>query len=186
LGILVCKKNDSTVKTDDIVEHFQFLKKLFSREYIYPIEFDDDLKAVRAAVAYMSGRGILNADIDTVTLRDDKTDEIIFFARVVQEMLESYYVVVDIIEMIFKKKIPVREMMVDIRKNGLKLYHLGKIKLPESLSTPNYKSAIQHYMDDGIIEEDTSGKKGITYSSKDQITPRKIRDTIDQYLASLG
>jgi glycerol-3-phosphate O-acyltransferase len=185
LGILVCRKNGQTIKTEEIVTHFQFLKKLLSREYIYPNEFDDELKAVRGAVAYMSQRGLVNADNGTVTLRDDKSDEILFFARTVQEMLESYLIVIDMIDQIFRKKIPAKEMMVDIRKNGVKLYHLGKVKLPESLSAPNYKSALQHFMDDGIIEEDSPGKKGSAYSSKDQVTPRKLRDAIDQYIASL-
>jgi glycerol-3-phosphate O-acyltransferase len=186
LGLLACRKNSNEIKISDIVEHFNFLKRLLSREFIYPDEMNNSEEIIKKCLSYLNNRGILILKEEFVSLRDDHNEDLVFFARSTQDMLESYYVVLDIIEKIHKKKILSKDVILDIRKNGLKLFHLGKLKLPESLSIPTYKSALQKFADDELIVEEPAGKKSTLYSTKDQVTPRKIRETIELFLSTLG
>ncbi|HEY1405320.1 MAG TPA: 1-acyl-sn-glycerol-3-phosphate acyltransferase, partial [Spirochaetota bacterium] len=186
LSILVCRKNGGAITEESIAEHFAFLKKTLSREFIYPDELSSVEDAVRKNIGYLVRRGLLLFERGEVTVRDDTNEELVFFARAIQEILESYYIVLDVVDHIYKKKVPAKEMMVDIRKNGLKLYHLGKVKLPESLSTPNYKSAISRFMEEGLLIEEREGKKATFYSTKDQVNPRKVRDSLELYISTLG
>ena len=62
----------------------------------------------------------------------------------------------------------------------------SKGKLAESLSTPNYRSAIQKFKDDDILTEEVLNKKHSLVTVKDQVSPRKIRDTLEQYLSLLS
>jgi len=141
---------------------------------------------VMKCVSYLNNRGVLTLQDDSVLLRDDHNDDLVFFARSSQDMLESYFIVLDVIEKLHKKKILNKDIILDIRKNGLKLFHLGRIKLPESLSMPTYKSALQKFTDDEFIVEESVGKKSSLYFTKDQVTPRKIRETIEIFLSTLG
>jgi glycerol-3-phosphate O-acyltransferase len=186
IGILFCRKNGPTMYVSEIVEHFDYLKKMLSREFIYPEEPKDSDSAVRLALSYYAMRGILTVDGDTVTLRDDTGGDLIFFARAVKDMIESYFIVLDLINQNYKKKLLSKDLVVDIRKNGLKLFHLGKVKLAESLSVPNYRSAIQKLKDEDILTEEVLSKKNSLFTAKDQVTPRKMRDTLEQYLALLS
>jgi glycerol-3-phosphate O-acyltransferase len=185
LAILACKKNGPTMTVQSLHEHFSFLKKLLSREFIYPDELNDEEHALRKELSYLERRGIITCNDDFVTMKDDVHDELIFFARALQEMLESYYIVLDVIEKSYRRKIASKEFAVDLRKNGLRLYHLGKIRLPESLSSPNYKSAIDKFLEDGYLTEEREGKKSTSYTVKDQVSPRKTKEGIEQFLSAL-
>jgi glycerol-3-phosphate O-acyltransferase len=185
LGILALKKKGEGVSISGIGEHFLFLKKLCQREFIYPDEIADHMETIRTCAQYLEKRGILSVRDDTITLKDDTNDDIAFFARATVDILESYLAVIDVVERMNKKKIPSKDLFLDIRKNAIKMYHLGFIKLPESLSTPTYKSALLMLKDDDIIVEENSGKKNAVYSVKDKVAPRKLKERIEQFLTAL-
>lgn len=185
LGILVCRKKSPEIQISEISEHFLFLKKLCSREFIYPDEISNHEETIRKSAAYLEKRGILSINGDTITLKEDHNDDIAFFARATVDILESYLAVLDVVERIYKKKIPSKDLFLDIRKNAIKMYHLGFIKLPESLSTPNYKSALLMLKDEDVLVEEFSGKKNSIYFVKDQIAPRKLKENIEQFLSAL-
>jgi glycerol-3-phosphate O-acyltransferase len=185
LGILACKKKSHEIKLSEIAEHFLFLKKLCQREFIYPDEIADHEETILKCAVYLEKRGILSINGDTITLKEDNNEDIAFFARATVDILESYFAVLDVVERMFKKKIPSKDLFLDIRKNAIKMYHLGFIKLPESLSTPNYKSALAMLIDENILVEEHSGKKSSIYFVKDQVAPRKIKEKIELFLSTL-
>jgi glycerol-3-phosphate O-acyltransferase len=183
-SILVCRKKGPEILISDIAEKFDFLKKLFFREFIYTEEILNHDIAIEKSLSYLTKRGIINVKDNTITIRDEKNDEISFFARTIIDMLESYHATLDVVEKLYKKKIPSKDLILDIRKNALKLYHLGAITLPESLSTPNYKSALQMLKDEDILTEEPAGKKATVYFVKDQVAPRKLKEGIEQFLSA--
>lgn len=185
LGIIAERKNQSPITIENVNAHFTAIMQLFVKEFIYPDEIEDASKAVSAALTFFQNRGLLSIENDSIILRDDPNSEIVFFARSLEEMLGSYYVVLDVIDKLYKNKIAQKEILIEMRKNGLKQYHLGKIRLPESLSNPNYRSALKKFTDDGLIIEEPINKKNNVYFTKDQVTPRKIRDIIELYLNTL-
>jgi glycerol-3-phosphate O-acyltransferase len=170
----------------EITEHFEYLKNLLSREFIYPEEICNSESAVRTALSYYQTKGILSIEADAVTLHEDASGDLVFFARAVQDMLEPYFIVMDVVNQNHKKRMISKDLTVEVRKNGIKLFHLGKVKLAESLSAPSYKNAIQKLKDDSILTEEALSKKNSVFNTKDQVTPRKIRDTIEQYLSLLA
>ena len=187
IGVLFCKRNGPVMAIADISEHFDVLKKLFSREFIYPVELNNTDEAVRLYLSYLATRGILSVEGDTVTLRDDRgVEDLVFFARASQDMMESYFIVLEVINQNYKKKLLSKDLIVEIRKTGIKHYHLGKVRMSESLSVPNYRSALQKLKDDGILTEEVLSKKNSLYNVKDQVTPRKIRDALEQYMSLLA
>ena len=186
LAILACRKKGESMTQENISGHFTFLMKTLSREYIYSDELACVDGCAEKNLEYLSRRGLIFYENGEAQIRDENSDELVFFARTIQEMLESYYIVLDVVDRIYKKRVPAKEMILDIRKNGLKLYHLGKIKLPESLSTPNYKSAIARFMEDGLLYEEKEGKKATFYGTNDQVNPRKVRDLLEEYISILA
>jgi len=186
IGILSCRRNGPTMTVQEITEHFEYLKNLLSREFIYPEEICNSESAVRTALSYYQTKGILSIEADAVTLHEDASGDLVFFARAVQDMLEPYFIVMDVVNQNHKKRMISKDLTVEVRKNGIKLFHLGKVKLAESLSAPSYKNAIQKLKDDSILTEEALSKKNSVFNTKDQVTPRKIRDTIEQYLSLLA
>jgi hypothetical protein len=55
----------------------------------------------------------------------------------------------EILKLIDEKK----DLIMEVRKNGIKMFHLGTVKLPEALSLPNYNNAVLMLEESGIIED---------------------------------
>ncbi len=73
-------------------------------------------------------------------------------------------------------------MFINIRKNGIKKYHLGDIHLAESLSMPSYKNAVNKFTDMGIIEQEIINEKKSEYRLTDVEKANELIERINGFV----
>jgi glycerol-3-phosphate O-acyltransferase len=155
---------------------------LFNEEFIYPEVIIEGDGGIEAMVEYLVARGIILRTNGKISIVGDGEEELRFYAYMVHDYFESYYVVFDTINNLEREKINRKDLMADIRKNGVRHYHLGKIRLMESLSISNYNNALVSMAYSGIIKERTAGKKNIEVTIADRKKAAEIMENIRQYI----
>lgn len=78
-----------------------------------------------------------------------------------------------------------RELIHEIRKNGIRLFHLGDVKLPESLSMPNYENALAFLEDQGLVTTTTTGRTQQMVDVKNLDGIKALRTMVEKYLKPL-
>ncbi len=185
LAILCCHEG-GPVSSMKAGGEYGAITDLFSREFIYPDIMDDLVSARKTLLAYMEDRSLVQVKDDEVIISEKGMEEIRFFARLIQDYLESYFVVFDTVTRMERKRIQRKELVSEIRKNGVWHYHLGHVKLTEALSISNYNNALDFLENQGIIEVDSEGKRNMTL----RITGRKRAEihlrNIERYIERLA
>ncbi|MCP4130995.1 MAG: hypothetical protein GY754_08445 [bacterium] len=168
----------SGTNSEKITVLYKEIKELFSKEFIFTEDMDDIDKSLVSILKYLEKKSIISVDNAKITITEPGLDELTFYARVVQDYLESYLIVLSTLVPNGKKKRSKKDIIYDIRKNGIKMYHLGEIQLLESLSMPNYTNALGWLKENGFTSEKQVGKKARNID----LTPvdiKKIGDTRD-------
>jgi glycerol-3-phosphate O-acyltransferase len=104
-----------------------------------------------------------------------------FFAGMIQDYLESLLVVINAVSDIASERIPRKELVVKIRKAGIRMYHLSEIQCSESLSTINYNNAIDKLSDEAILKSQGEGKS-VVINVKDKKKLAELKKTVMDYL----
>ncbi|MDH7555101.1 MAG: hypothetical protein QHH74_15775, partial [Spirochaetota bacterium] len=112
----------------------------------------------------------------------EKDAQLRFFGRILQEYLESYYVVCS--TLLPKKRVQIqkKDLLTEIRKNGVKMYHTGEIMLSESLSLPNYTNALSLLRSERALSEKQVGRKNVIIELINQETVETLFEKIKIYL----
>jgi glycerol-3-phosphate O-acyltransferase len=185
LAILCCHEG-GPVSSMKAGGEYSVITDLFSREFIYPDIMDDLVSARKILLAYLESRSLVQVKDDEIIISEKGMEEIRFFARLIQDYLESYFVVFDTVIRMERKRIQRKELVSDIRKNGVWHYHLGHVKLTEALSISNYNNALDFLENQGIIEVDSEGKRNMTL----RITGRKRAEihlrNVERYIERLA
>jgi glycerol-3-phosphate O-acyltransferase len=167
-----------------IADTFADLMDIFSEEFIYLETTLDAPAAIRKTLDYLTARSAVAAHDGKYRIQKEKRDDIILFAKAVQDFLESYLVVCDCVIQI-KKRVSRKELLYEVRKNGIKLFHLGEIKLAESLSVPNYETAILRLNRAMALETVSAGKKQTDVQIMDVDKVIEMQNRIERYLKPL-
>jgi len=170
------KKNASRTK---IMKAYEELKDFFSSEFVYPSIMDETDRVITAVVDFLHGCGYLKKGADSVQVLG--VDDIKFFSRSIQDILESYLIVFRAIAESHSKTSR-RELTSDVRKHGITMYHLGEVTLPESLSMPNYQNAMAKAVQLGSIVEQRFGKKNIDIRVEDPDKAAAVIRRLKAYL----
>lgn len=181
---LLCRAENDEMDEAKLAEAFSDLTDLFSLEFIYSESFLDTAATLQKGLEYLEKRSAVTRSNGRVRILPDKRDELVLFAKAVQDFLESYLVVCDTVLQI-KKKMSRKEIIFEIRKNGIKLFHLGEVKLTESLSMPNYENAIARLDRDDVFEKVPTGKKQVDMLVKNETAAGELKGRIDRYLKPL-
>jgi hypothetical protein len=75
--------------------------------------------------------------------------------------------------------------LYEVRKNGIKLFHLGDVKLAESLSVPNYENAMARLGRAAALETVHTGKKQVDVQVKDLEKVIEMKNRIERFLKPL-
>lgn len=167
---LISSKED-TVALNQLLDDYQFLKRLFWREFIFDDQ-RDDLDEVNDALAYLNDRGMIAGfERDGKAWIEVKVRgriNLAFFAGLIHNYFESYWVVIRGCFYLKERPRQEKDWLKNIQRLGLKMYRKGEIRRSEALSTSNYKSAVSFLQDEdilSIVESDEKGdKKEIVYS----------------------
>jgi glycerol-3-phosphate O-acyltransferase len=150
---IVKEMKTGRIEKEKIEENYVFLKDLFSEEFIYSDEIKHTNNKCKTAYNFLVNQSIISENGNEVTVNKDSINVIQLYSRILKGYIESYYIALQVLTDENNKKIQSDKMLMEIKKRGIKSYHLGEIELIESLSTPSYQNALKKYSKLGITRE---------------------------------
>jgi glycerol-3-phosphate O-acyltransferase len=183
IALLTLSKSDGT-DMRSIVDSFKDLMDLLSDEFTYSEEMLNTEEIIAKYLDYLEKRSVITLSAGNVRINDAKRDELILYAKAVQDFLESYLIVFDCVTQI-KKRMTRRELIFEVRKNGIKLYNLGEVRMSESLSMPTYENAIDKLEKSRVIEMVQRGKKHPDVNIMDPGSASAMKSRVEHYLRTL-
>ena len=122
---------------------------------------------------------------DKILLNDNRIDDVKFYSKIIKDYLESYFNVLVTMMDLKEGRREKKELILDIKKNGIRRYHLGEIHLAESLSIINYNNAIKRFIDEKILTENYNSDKGTELEIIDLEKARSFYNKIKSYLENI-
>lgn len=155
--------NEDVVPLNRIVKDYQFFKRLFWHEFIFD-DRKDDLDEVNDVLSYLNNNGMITGlEHDGQALVEVKGRgrmNLMPFAGLVRNYLESYWVVLRGCLYLKKEAMQEKDWMRKIQRLAVKMYKKGEIRRAEALSQSNYQSAMQFLQDAEIVYVSESSDKG--------------------------
>jgi len=181
VSISILRLAGGDVTVDRITEGYREIMDLFTKEFIYTEEMEDADATVAHVLSHLSGQSIIALEGNNVKIPDHNIEDIKLFSRVVQDYIESYLIVIKTVLGI-DRKINRRDLVSEIRKNGIRMYHLGTVRLVESLSMINYQNALSKLVSGGILNQEQTGKKNFELTVADKKRIECLNDAMENYL----
>ncbi len=142
------------ISLNQIVEDYQFLKRLFRHEFIFD-DRRDDADEVNEALSYLHDRGVITLQSMTegtwLEIRGVGRSQMQHFAGLIENYLESYWVVIRGCAYLRKAPRSEREWMKKLMKLGTRMFRKGEIRRAEALSQGNYQNAIACLKEHDVI-----------------------------------
>ncbi|HDP80157.1 MAG TPA: hypothetical protein ENN21_04870 [Spirochaetes bacterium] len=164
-------------------EAYNELKDLFARDFIF--SENDDCGAgplPEKVMTFLVADGLVSMDGDRVRVSADRAEDLGYFAKLCRDHLESYLVVLHTLMARRAGKMSRKDLMIDIRREGVTLYHGGHIHLSESLSIPNYGSALEKLVDAKVLEERPAGGRNTEIILSDRDAAARVHGMLKHYL----
>lgn len=185
LSILSLEKKENITR-EMVRSEYNYIKDLFRNEFIFPDEAVGGLDIANYIDKYLSDKTVISKNKSgKISLKDSGIMKIKFFAGIMRDHFESYYVVLDTLLNSGKEKFDRDKLLRNIRKNGIRLYHMGEVHLAESLAVPYYLNAISRFTDNGILKGGKDRTKAdITVS--DNVLAQSQITKIKEYLVIIS
>ena len=150
-----------------ILEDYCFLQDFFRNEFIFN---DADPEAqVMQTLDYFDSRGVvINLDPQeaSYTLSASGLKELAYFANLLFNYLESYWIVLRSMKYLQKKPRSEKEFLKRIQSIGQKLFKLGEVERSEALSEATFQNALKIFGEKGIVLKRAPEGKGATTFSR--------------------
>ncbi|MBN1381915.1 MAG: 1-acyl-sn-glycerol-3-phosphate acyltransferase [Deltaproteobacteria bacterium] len=147
---------DETIPVSRLAEDYQFFKNLFWNEFIFDIE-RNDLDDIHKVLTYLFHGGIIagnHHDLkEHISIRAKGSNILMSFAGLIQNYIESYWVVIRGCNYLKKKPLMEKDLLNKLNNLGARMYRKGEIRRAEAMSQANYKNAFLFLQDSGIILE---------------------------------
>ncbi len=155
LAFLMSEK-DAVASEKNVGEHYVYLSGLFSDSFVYTDFLNDREKSLSVTAKYLIESEEVMEEPDGWRLKDEKIrSALIFYATAIRDYLESCFIVCQVLAVHENERISRRDLTLEIRRNGVRMYHLGEIRMSESLSMPNYNDVLDYLIrEKGLIEEE--------------------------------
>lgn len=185
LGLL-CADKRGDINKKAVKDDYQFIKDFFSKEFVYSRKDEAVESSVQSVRGYLLFESIVAKKKNRIIINPDRTEDLLFYSRIIQDYLESYYIVLDTIINTEAGHLNRRELLLDIRKNGIRMFHLGEVYLAEALSIPNYNTAMAKFIDEGIISEKVLGRKNVEVEILDREKAKVLAARLKSYISIIG
>ncbi len=150
-----------------ILEDYYFLQDFFRNEFIFS---DVDPEAqVKQTLDYFDSRGVvINLDPQeaSYTLSASGLKDLAYFANLLFNYLESYWIVLRSMKYLQKKPRSEKEFLKRIQSIGQKLFKLGEVERSEALSEATFQNALKIFGEKGILLKKAPEGKGATTFSR--------------------
>ena len=120
---------------------------------------DNPKESIRTTTKLLEAQGLVKKTGSKLSLPADRREDLLVYARMFEDLFESYLVVLTTVRDV-GKRMNRKDLVYEIRKNGIKMLSLGGIRLSESLSMPSYNHAIDRCIEQGILSADGESRKG--------------------------
>ncbi len=150
-----------------ILEDYCFLLDFFRNEFIFGDA--DPESQVKHTLDYFEARGVvINLDPQeaSYTLSASGLKELAYFANLLFNYLESYWIVFRSIKYLQKKPRSEKEFLKRIQSIGAKLHKLGEVERAEALSESTFQNALKIFGEKGIVVKKAPEGKGATTFSR--------------------
>ena len=170
------------INESEVKKEYDFIKDLFRREFLY-LDDDNTTEMIHEEVyRFYMQRSVLTRGKDGMLILGNNLDDFKIFSSIMKDHYESYYAALKTIININKSQIKKGDLVTTIRKNALKMFHMGEIDLWESLSMPFYANAISKFSDEKIIK---GGLRDVKSAQIELTDPEKggiFLEKIEEYL----
>jgi glycerol-3-phosphate O-acyltransferase len=161
-----------------VLDDVRFLEDFFKFEFFFNDVAPETL--VDDTLAYFTSREVvvsLDGGENRYTLSASGLKELAYFANLLYNYLESYYVVFRSVKYLQKKPRSEKEFLKRISSIGQKSYKLGEVERSEALSESNFQNALKLFGEKGIVTKKLpeKGKGDTTFS------PPSDEDAKDYY-----
>lgn len=160
-----------------VLDDVRFLQDFFKFEFFFNGLSPEAM--VAETLAYFTAREVvvsLDGGENRYTLSASGLKELAYFANLLFNYLESYYIVFRSVKYLQKKPRSEKEFLKRINSIGQKSYKLGEVERSEALSEPNFQNALKLFGEKGIITKKLPNGKGATTFS-----PPSDEDAKDYY-----
>jgi glycerol-3-phosphate O-acyltransferase len=150
-----------------ILEDFCFLQDFFRNEFIF--SDDDPEEQVAKTMDYFASQGVvisLDPQEATYTLSASGLKDLVYFANLLFNYLESYWIVLRSMKYLQKKPRSEKEFLKRIQSIGQKLFKLGEVERSEALSEATFQNALKIFGEKGIVLKKAPEGKGATTFSR--------------------
>jgi glycerol-3-phosphate O-acyltransferase len=152
---------------EDILADFNFLTDFFKNDFIFSHLTPET--QVEQTLDYFSSRGVvvsLDREKDHYTLSASGLKELAYFANLLYNYLESYWIVFRSIKYLQKKPRSEKEFLKRTQSIGQKLHKLGEVERAEALSEATFQNALKLFGEKGIVLKKAPEGKGATTFSR--------------------
>jgi glycerol-3-phosphate O-acyltransferase len=152
---------------EEVLTDFNFLTDFFKNEFIFSNLTPEE--QVAQTLDYFSSRGVvicLDREEARYTLSASGLKELAYFANLLYNYLESYWIVFRSIKYLQKKPRSEKEFLKRIQSIGHKLHKLGEVERAEALSESTFQSALKLFGEKGIVLKKAPEGKGATTFSR--------------------
>ncbi|HOF33421.1 MAG TPA: 1-acyl-sn-glycerol-3-phosphate acyltransferase [Spirochaetota bacterium] len=185
-SLLVLKNKLQIITVEDIEVKIDFLKNLISKEYLIRYGFDEISEKINGIIeGFLIPKNFIKAKDGGFVISEESIQDIVFFARGIQDVLESYFASCGAVADIPSDAISSKDIMTAVRKYGISLYHTEKTRAPESLSQPNYNNSLKKLSEYGFIKEFQDDKKGSYYKIMKKASVKNLKDKIEHFVNAL-
>jgi len=172
---LLARQNDAVTKTQ-LDEDCRFLKHLFRFEFVYDSP-EAEARHVAAALSFFDRARHLtpagsNGDGFQVTAKGRQ--ELPYFAGILSNFLESYWMVLNYLERMASGIYPEKDLMSRIDKAGHRQLKTGQILRRESLNRLLYQNAFQFLAEEGILRKVNAEPGRTTWRRLPDAEPRRL------------
>jgi len=160
-----------------VLDDVRFLEDFFKFEFFF--NGMDPETQVDETLAYFASREVvvsLDGGENRYTLSASGLKELAYFANLLYNYLESYWIVFRSIKYLKKKPRSEKEFLKRITSIGQKLHKLGEVERSEALSESNFQNALKIFGEKGIVTKKLPEGKGATTFS-----PPSDEDAKDYY-----
>jgi glycerol-3-phosphate O-acyltransferase len=166
VSLSILARQGAEFTRDQVLEDFEFLLDFFKNEFIF--DTSQPQAQVEEMLNYLSSRGVvagLAHEEGSYALSASGLKELAYFANLLYNYLESYWVVFRSIKYLQKKPRNEKEFLKRISSIGHKLHKVGEVERTEALSEPSFQNALKLFGEKGIVLKKTlNGKKVPTFS----------------------
>ena len=160
-----------------VLDDVRFLEDFFKYEFFFNKVNPEAV--VDETLAYFTSREVvvsLDRDENRYTLSASGLKELAYFANLLYNYLESYWIVFRSIKYLQKKPRSEKEFLKRINSIGQKSHKLGEVERSEALSEANFQNALKLFGEKGIVTKKLPEGKGATTFS-----PPSDEDAKDYY-----